>query len=75
MGKRIWKIWLWIKNGKIFIAVTNEENGVLKVYDKDSKLILVRKGLNVRQIRQIEANIMIHGLRKREAINGPFKFL
>lgn len=68
-------IWIWIQNGKIIKAISSEEDGILKVYDENDRLILKRTGLKKIEVKQIEINIKKYGAKKLGENTEPFKFL
>ena len=68
-------IWIWLQNGKILKAISNVEQGTVRIYDEDDKLILKRTGLNKLQVKQIEKNILRYGAKKLNTHAEPYKFL
>jgi len=68
-------IYIWIQNGIIFKAVTNIDNGIVKIYDENDVLILKRTGLNKLQVKCIENNILKYGAKKLDTHAEPFRFL
>ena len=68
-------IWIWLQNGKIYKAISNVEDGVIRVYDEQDNLILKRTGLNRIQVKQIEHLIIKYGAKKLNQHAEPFKFL
>lgn len=68
-------IWIWLQNGKMFKAISNVEEGTVRIYDENDILILKRTGLNKLQVKQIEKNILQYGAKKLNTHAEPFKFL
>ena len=68
-------IWIWLQNGRIVKAISNVDEGTLKIYDEDDNLILKRTGLNKLQIKQAEKTIIKYGAKKLNKHAEPFKFL
>lgn len=68
-------IWIWLQNGRIMKAISNVDEGTLKIYDEDDILILKRTGLNKIQIKQAEKTIIKYGAKKLNKHAEPFKFL
>jgi hypothetical protein len=68
-------IWIWLQNGKIMKAISNVDEGTLKIYDEDDNLILKRTGLNKFQVKQVEKTIIKYGAKKLNKHAEPFKFL
>lgn len=68
-------IWIWLQNGKIIKAISNVDEGTLKIYDEDDNLILKRTGLNKLQVKQVERTIIRYGAKKLNKHAEPFKFL
>ena len=68
-------IWIWLQNGKIIKAISNKDNGTIKIYDENDNLILKRTGLNKLQVKQIENTILKYGAKKLDRRAEPFKFL
>jgi len=75
MSKENLHIWIWIQNGKIIKAITNAEEGILKIFDENDCLIMKRVGLNKLQIKEIENNIKKYGAKKLNTAAEPFRFL
>ena len=75
MTKNNINIWVWLQNGRIMKAVSSIDNGTLKIYDENDKLILKRTGLNRLQIKQIENTIIKYGAKRLDKRAEPFKFL
>ena len=75
MTKNKINIWVWLQNGRIMKAVSSIDNGTLKIYDENDKLILKRTGLNRLQIKQIENTIIKYGAKRLDKRAEPFKFL
>jgi hypothetical protein len=68
-------IWIWIQNGRILKAVSCVDDGTVKIYDGNDKLILKRTGLSKFQVKQIENNIIKYGAKRLDKHAEPFKFL
>jgi len=68
-------IWIWLQNGRIMKAISNSEDGTIKIYGEDDNLILKRTGLNKIQIKQIENCIVKYGAKKLDKHAEPFRFL
>ena len=74
MVKKNVNIWIWLQNGRLVKAILNANDGTLKIYDENDKLILRRTGLNKFQVKQIEKTIIKFGAKKLDHAE-PFKFL
>ena len=68
-------IWIWLQNGRIMKAISNVNEGTLKIYDEDDNLVLKRTGLNKFQVKQVEKTIIKYGAKKLNKHAEPFKFL
>jgi len=68
-------IWIWIQNGKILKAISNVNEGTVKIYDEEDRLVLKRTGLNKIQVKQIENNIIKYGAKKLDKHAEPYRFL
>ena len=68
-------IWIWLQNGKLVKAISNPDNGTIKIYDENDNLILIRTGLDKYQIKQIEITIIKYGAKRFDKHAEPFKFL
>ena len=68
-------IWIWLQNGKLMKAILCVDDGTIKIYDENDKLILKRTGLNKLQVKQIENTIIKYGAKKLDKHAEPFKFL
>jgi len=68
-------IWIWLQNSKITKAILNMNNGTIKIYDENDRLILKRTGLNKHQMKQIECTIIKYGAKRLDKHAEPFKFL
>ena len=75
MSKENLHIWIWLQNGKIIKAITNTEEGTLKIFDENDCLIMKRVGLNKLQVKEIENNIKKYGAKKLNTTAEPFRFL
>ena len=75
MAKKNVNIWIWLQNDRIVKAILSVDEGTLKIYDEDDKLILKRTGLNKFQVKQIENTIIKYGAKKLDKHAEPFKFL
>ncbi|MBN2603592.1 MAG: hypothetical protein JXA91_05635 [Candidatus Thermoplasmatota archaeon] len=75
MSQQNVSIWIWLQFGKIIKAILCPDDGTIRIFDEDDKLILKRTGLNRIQIKQIENNIMKYGAKKLSQHAEPFKFL
>jgi small nuclear ribonucleoprotein (snRNP)-like protein len=75
MVKKNVNIWIWLQNGRLVKAILNANDGTLKIYDENDKLILRRTGLNKFQVKQIEKTIIKFGAKKLDSHAEPFKFL
>ena len=74
MAKNV-NIWIWLQNGKIVKAISNVDEGTIKIYDENDNLILKRTGLNKLQVKQIENTIIKYGAKRLDKHAEPFKFL
>jgi len=63
------------QNGKILKAISNVDEGTVKIYDEDDCLVLKRTGLNKIQVKQIENNIIKYGAKKLDKHAEPYRFL
>ena len=68
-------IWIWIQYGKIIKAILCPDDGTIRIFDENDKLILKRTGLNRIQIKLIEKNIIKYGAKRLSQQAEPFKFL
>jgi len=68
-------IWIWLQNGKIVKAISNVEDGTIRIFDENDRLIMKRTGLTRFQIKQIELNLLIYGAKKLSKQAEPFKYL
>ena len=68
-------IWIWLQNGKIIKAISSVDDGTIKIYDENDKLILKRTGLTKLQVKQIETNILKYGARRLNQHAESFRFL
>jgi len=68
-------IWIWLQNGKLIKAILSVDDGTLKIYDENERLILKRTGLNKLQVKQIENTIIKYGAKRLDKHAEPFKFL
>lgn len=68
-------IWIWLQNGKIIKAISNIEDGTIRIFDEDDRLIMKRTGLTRFQIKQIELNLLIYGAKKLSKHAEPFEYL
>ena len=75
MVKEKANIWIWLQNGEIYKAISNTEDGTIRIYDEQDNLILKRTGLNKIQVKQIEHLIIKYGAKKLDQHAKPFKFL
>jgi len=75
MSKNSINIWMWIQDGKIIKAITNMDEGSLKIYDEHDCLIMKRTGLNKLEVKEIENNIIKYGAKKINTTAEPFRFL
>jgi hypothetical protein len=75
MSTKTQNIWIWIQNGRLIKAILCEDDGTLKIYNENDKLILKRTGLNKRQIKEIEITIIKYGAKRLDQHAEPFKFL
>jgi len=75
MTKKNVNIWIWLQNGGIIKAISSVEDGTLKIYDENDRLILKRTGLNKLQVKQIERTIIKYGAKRLGKHAKPFKFL
>lgn len=64
-----------MQNGKLMKAISNVDDGTLKIYDEEDNLILKRTGLNKLQVKQIENTIVKYGAKKLNEHAESFKFL
>jgi hypothetical protein len=75
MSNKKVNIWVWIQNGRVIKAISCVEDGIIKIYDENDKLILKRTGLTRIQVKQIENNILRYGAKKLSQQTGPFRYL
>ena len=75
MTKKNLHIWMWLQNGKIVKAILIIEDGILKIYDENDRLIMKRTGLSKFLLKQIEVNFQKYGAKKLSEQAEPFKFL
>jgi len=75
MNKEKANIWIWLQNGEMYKAISNTEDGTIRIYDEQDNLILKRTGLNKMQVKQIEHLIIKYGAKKLDQHEKPFKFL
>lgn len=75
MTKKNTHIWIWLQNGKIIKAVSSVEDGTIKIYDENDRLIMKRTGLTKFQVKQVEHNLLIYGAKKLSKHAEPFKYL
>lgn len=75
MAEKNINIWIWIQNGKIFKAISSVDDGTVKIYDEEDRLILKRTGLNKLQVKEIEKIILKYGAKKLDKHAEPFRFL
>jgi hypothetical protein len=68
-------IWIWLQNGRIVKAISNVDEGTIRIYDENDNLILKRTGLNKIQVKQIENTIIKYGAKRLDKHAEPFKFL
>ena len=50
MIKKSIHIWMWLENGRILKAISCVEDGTVKIYNEDDRLILKRTGLNAQRL-------------------------
>ena len=75
MKQKNMNIWIWLQNGRLVKAVSCADEGTLRIYDEEDNLILKRTGLNQRQVKVIEKQIIRFGAKKLDKHAEPFKFL
>lgn len=75
MTKKNVNIWIWLQNGRLVKAISCADEGTIRIYDEDDNLILKRTGLNQRQVKVIEKQILRYGAKKLDKHAEPFKFL
>ena len=75
MAQKNVNIWIWLQNGKLIKAISNPNDGTLRIFDEYNRLILKRTGLNKLQIKQIENTIIKFGAKRLDTHAEPFKFL
>jgi hypothetical protein len=75
MTKKNINIWIWLQNGRLIKAISCADDGTIRIYDENDNLILKRTGLNQRQVKIIEKQILRYGARKLDTHAEPFKFL
>jgi len=68
-------IWIWLQNGRLVKAISCADDGTIRIYDEDDNLVLKRTGLNQRQVKVIEKQILRYGAKKLDNHAEPFKFL
>ncbi len=68
-------IWIWLQNGRLVKAISCADDGTIRIYDEDDNLVLKRTGLNQRQVKVIEKQILRYGAKKLDKHAEPFKFL
>jgi len=57
-------IWFWMKNGRLLKAVTNCEKGTVIYYDEYDRMLIVRSGLTLIQMKKIEERLVLAGAKK-----------
>lgn len=75
MNRKNENIWIWLQNGRIIKAILDKDNGILKIFNENDRLVLKRTGLNKLQVKQIENCIIKYGAKKLDKHAEPFKFL
>lgn len=75
MNKKNINIWIWLQNGRLVKAISCAEDGTLRIYDQDDNLILKRTGLNQREVKLIENQILKYGAIKLNKSEQPFRYL
>ena len=75
MNEKPLNIYIWIQNGKVFKAIISLEEGTVKIFNEEDKLIIKRTGLNRLMVKQIESIILKYGAKKLDKHAEPFKFL
>ena len=75
MTKKNINIWIWLQNGRLVKAISCAEDGTLRIYDQDDNLILKRTGLNQRQVKIIENQILKYGAIRLNKREQPFRYL
>ena len=75
MTKKNVNIWIWLQNNRLIKAILSPDDGTLKIYDENDRLILRRTGLNRLQVKQIEKTIIKYGAKRLDKHAEPFKFL
>jgi hypothetical protein len=68
-------IWIWHQDNRILKAVIDKDNGILRIYDENNRLILKRTGLNEKQIKEVETCIIKYYAKRLDDNKKPFKFL
>ena len=68
-------LWIWLQNGRLVKAISCADDGTIRIYDEDDNLVLKRTGLNQRQVKVIEKQILRYGAKKLDKHAEPFKFL
>lgn len=75
MIKKNINIWVWIQNGRLLKAIFNFDEGTVRIFDENDRLILKRTGLNKIQVKQIETCVIKYGAKRLGKHAEPFKFL
>ena len=75
MTKKNINIWIWLQNGRLVKAILCADDGTLRIYDQDDNLILKRTGLNQRQVKLVEKQILKYGAIKLNKREQPFRYL
>jgi hypothetical protein len=75
MMKKNTKIWIWIQNNKLLKAISNQESGILIIYDERDKILLKRTGLTRQQVKKIEMCLSNHHVKRVDENREPFTYL
>jgi len=68
-------IWVWLQDDHVLKAILDTENGILRIYDENDKLILKRTGLKNEQLKEVERCIIKYGAERLGDHKKPFRFL
>ena len=68
-------IWIWLQNGSLMKAILDTDEGILRIFDENDRLVLKRTGLNKQLVKQIEECIIKYGAKRLDPHEEPFTFL
>jgi len=75
MMKKNTKIWIWIQNNKLLKAISNQDTGILTIYDDRDNILLRRTGLTRQQVKKIELCLSNHQVKRVDENREPFNYL